>query len=135
MIERDRPTLLCDEVDTWLKENEIARGIINSGHTRDAAFVWRCNADTNAPEKFSTWAPKALGGIGKLADTLAGRSIFIKMERKRIGQEIQKFRDTDPNDFITLRRKLVRWTADDQETVKIAHPTISGVLGDREGDN
>src|SRR5260221_13255916 len=39
VIEKLHPTLLIDEADTWLKDNEEARGVINSGHTRGSAFV------------------------------------------------------------------------------------------------
>ena len=41
-IERDRPTLLMDEADTYMEQRgDDFRGILNSGHTRDAADVWR----------------------------------------------------------------------------------------------
>jgi Domain of unknown function (DUF3854) len=51
VIEKLHPTLLIDEVDTWLKENEEARGVINSGHTRGSAFVLRCNKDSGPMSK------------------------------------------------------------------------------------
>ena len=35
------PTLLIDEVDACMRDNEELRGIINSGHTRDSAYVIR----------------------------------------------------------------------------------------------
>src|SRR5260221_1458419 len=70
VIERFRPTLLIDEVDAWLKDNEEARGILNSGHTRDLAFVLRCNAESNEPERFSTWARKVLAGIDRKSTRL-----------------------------------------------------------------
>ncbi len=39
IAEKYAPTLLVDEADTFLKQNEELRGILNSGHTRDLAFV------------------------------------------------------------------------------------------------
>jgi hypothetical protein len=124
-----------DESDTWLKDNEEARGVINSGHTRDTAYVLRCNADSNEPERFSTWSPKALAGIGKLADTLADRSISIKLERRKPSQKISKLRDSPHNTFSNLRQKLVRWTLDNHEDIAEARPRIPEALNDREGDN
>src|SRR5271167_227951 len=42
VIEAARPTLLIDETDTFVKENDELRGVFNSGHTRTTAFVIRC---------------------------------------------------------------------------------------------
>ena len=33
-IDRYRPTLLIDEADTFLEQNEELRGVLNSGHSR-----------------------------------------------------------------------------------------------------
>ena len=41
MIEDLSPTLLIDEVDTFLSSNDQLRGILNSGYTRKTAFVLR----------------------------------------------------------------------------------------------
>ena len=54
-IEDVRPTLLIDEADSFVKDNEELRGILNSGHTKAAANVIR-NVD-HKPRRFSTWAP------------------------------------------------------------------------------
>jgi hypothetical protein len=135
VIEKLHPTLIADEVDAWLKDNEEARGILNSGHTRELAYVLRCNADSIEPERFSTWAPKVLAGIGKLPETLADRSIIITLERRKRAQQITKLRDSDPREFIQLRQKLVRWAADNRDDLRDARPTIPEVLNDREGDN
>ena len=135
VIERFHPTLIVDEVDSWLKDNEEARGIINSGHSRDMAFVMRCNADSNEPEIFSTWAPKVLAGIGSVADTLADRSIIIHLERRKPSQKIVKIRDTDPGWFAQVRQKLVKWAQDHGEEIKESRPAIPNVMNDREGDN
>ena len=40
-IETFKPSLLLDEADTWLRQNEELAGIINSGHTQRTAFVLR----------------------------------------------------------------------------------------------
>ncbi len=48
-VELVHPTLLLDEADTFLAENEEMRGIINSGHTRSAAFVVRVVGDDYEP--------------------------------------------------------------------------------------
>jgi hypothetical protein len=40
-IEEVKPTLLIDEADSFAKDNEELRGILNSGHTKVAAYVIR----------------------------------------------------------------------------------------------
>ena len=40
-IKDDCPTLILDEADTYLKEDEAMRGVINSGHKRAFAYVIR----------------------------------------------------------------------------------------------
>ena len=73
-----------DEADTYLEQRgDEFRGILNSGHTRDAAVVWRADGVKYDPKGFSTWAPIAIAKIGKLPETLASRSIIIPMRRKR----------------------------------------------------
>jgi hypothetical protein len=49
VIEMARPTLLIDEADTFLRENDELRGIINSGHRKggaDPSHVERCKQFT-----------------------------------------------------------------------------------------
>src|SRR5262249_2024259 len=91
-VDMHHPTLVIDEGDTFFKENEEARGILNSGHTRDAAFVIRCVGDNSEPRKFSTWAAKAIASIGKIAATLQDRSIIIDLKRKRPDEKVVKLR-------------------------------------------
>ena len=78
-VELAHPTLLLDEADTFLIENEEMRGIINSGHTRSAAFVIRVVGDDYEPRRFSTWCAKAIAGIGRLPGTTEDRSLIVTM--------------------------------------------------------
>ncbi|HVT15591.1 MAG TPA: hypothetical protein VHQ90_05330 [Thermoanaerobaculia bacterium] len=59
-IEVFSPTLLIDEAETFLGEREELRGVLNSGHSRDAAFVVRTTGDDHEPRRFSTWAAPCL---------------------------------------------------------------------------
>jgi putative DNA primase/helicase len=83
-IEEVRPTLLIDEADAFVKDNEELRGILNSGHTKTAASVIR-TVEINGEHKacrFSTWAPKAIATIRSLADTLEDRAVVVQLQRK-----------------------------------------------------
>lgn len=83
-IEEWAPCLLIDEVDSFLRDNEEMRGIINSGHSRENAYVLRCEGDDHKPTRFSTFCPKVLSGIGKLAGTIMDRSIILSLRRKSV---------------------------------------------------
>jgi putative DNA primase/helicase len=107
-IEAVRPTLLIDEADSFVKDNEELRGILNSGHTKVAANVIR-SVEVNGehqPRRFSTWAPKAIATIRSLADTLEDRAIIVQLQRKPPGAKVERLRKRDNEWFAALRAKL-----------------------------
>lgn len=120
-VDKWQPTLLIDEADAFLKDNEELRGLLNAGHTRDSAFTLRCVGDDHEPKKFNVWGAKALSGIGKLADTLMDRSIVLELRRKRPDEHIEKLRHAPGDLFEILQRKLARF-AEDYSTAIAAAP-------------
>ena len=134
-VEKWQPTLLIDEADTFLKYNEELAGIINAGHTRSGAFVVRVNKDTHEPERFSTWAPKAIAGIGRQRDTIEDRSIQIEMKRKTKEEPVERLRLDQADRFDELKRMCVRWSQDYLNDVRAADPPLRDYLNDREQDN
>jgi hypothetical protein len=129
-----QPTLLMDEVDAFLAAHEEARGILNAGFTRDAAYVIRCVGDDHTPTRFSVWGAKALCGIGKIADTLADRSIPLRLRRKLTGERTVKIRHADAGVFTELVSKLARFAIDNREAVRTARPHEVEGLNDRAND-
>jgi putative DNA primase/helicase len=134
-IEAHCPTLLIDEADSFMKENEELRGVINSGHTRASAYVIRTVGDDHEPKQFSTWGAKALSGIGRLPQTIMDRALVLELRRKLKGERVAKLRHADPEDFERLRRKLARFAGDEGETIERARPAIPESLNDRAADN
>jgi putative DNA primase/helicase len=90
-IEAARPTLLLDEADTFAKDNEELRGVLNAGHRRDGAVV-RTVGEDHQPRQFSVWAPVALAAIGHLPGTVQDRSIIIRLRRRRPDENIEPIR-------------------------------------------
>jgi putative DNA primase/helicase len=135
-VEAYQPTLLIDEADTFVVANDELRGILNSGHTRDTASVIRLVGDSHEPRLFSTWAPKAIASIGKLAATLRDRAIVLSMQRKNPGDLVAKLRSRDDDgEFLILRRKASRWATDNMEALRGARPRLPDSLNDRAADN
>ncbi|MBK7492118.1 MAG: hypothetical protein IPI17_09125 [Nitrosomonas sp.] len=106
-IEAWQPTLLLDETDAFMKENEELRCVINSSHSRDNAYVIRTVGDEHTPKRFGTWGAKALSGIGHLSDTLMDRSIVLELRRKLSHENVDRLRYAKPDLFLTLSSKLV----------------------------
>jgi putative DNA primase/helicase len=134
-IERWHPTLLIDEADTFAKEHEELRGILNSGHEQSMAFVLRCVGDDLVPTRFSTWAGKAIALIGRLHPTLEDRSIIITLQRKLPAYKVDRLPKRAGGAFTKLRRKCARWIADNLELLSDAEPEAPKELNDRARDN
>ena len=134
-IEAWQPTLLIDEVDAFMKDNEELRGLINSGHSRDSAYVIRTVGENFTPTKFSTWGAKALAGIGHVADTLMDRAVILELRRKLPHEKVDRIRYAEPGLFNGLRSKLARFAEDYSDKVRQAQPPLPTSLNDRAQDN
>lgn len=133
-IELWSPTLLIDEVDAFLAAHDDARGILNAGFTRDSASVIRCVGDDHMPTRFNVWGAKALCGIGKIADTLADRSIPLRLRRRVAGETVERLRHSDPGIWQRLQMKLARFAADNAAVIGDARPDAIQGLNDRAND-
>jgi len=85
-----RPTILIDEADTFIRENDELKGLVNAGHTRANAYVGRTISvgDGHEPKMFDVWSAKAFAGIAlerHLPDATMSRGIVIGLRRKMAG--------------------------------------------------
>jgi len=137
VIEKYRPTLLVDEIETVLRDNEELRGLFNAGHSRDSALVVRCVGDDFEPTAFRVFGFKAVAGINadRLAETVTSRAVVVQLRRKLPGENADRLRAVDPGLFADLRAKLARWASDHTETIRTARPVLPDALGDRDQDN
>lgn len=134
-IDAWNPTLLIDEADAFMKENEELRGLLNCGHTRDSAYIIRTVGEAFTPTRFNVWGAKALAGIGHLAETLMDRAITIELRRKLPHEEVARLRHAEPGLFDDLASKLARMANDAREQVRRARPHLPEQLNDRAQDN
>jgi putative DNA primase/helicase len=132
-IELVKPTLLIDEADTFLPDNEDLRGVLNSGH-RQGGSVVRLVGDKHEPRKFATHAPVAIALIGTLPGTLADRSIRLRLRRRRADERIAPFRSDRAEHLTQLARMAARWAFDNRERVAESNPNC-GQLFNRDADN
>ena len=135
-VEKWTPTLLIDEADTFLMDNEELRGVINSGHRRDTAKVVRTAGVDYDPRVFSTWAAKAIAQIGKPPATVEDRAIVVPMKRKSRREQVERFRpEKRAHELEILRQQVARWAADNIDFLRDADPHIPRELQDRAADN
>lgn len=135
VIEASKPTLLIDEAETILDEAEELRGILNSGHTRDAAYVIRLVGDSLEPQTFSTWGAKCLALIGALPPTLHDRSVVIELRRRAAGENVTSLDELDAEACAVLRRRITRFLADHADEIRRSRPSMPPGLHDRARDN
>lgn len=130
------PTLLLDEIDTVFNPKsadryEALRAILNAGH-RKGAKVPRCVGPKHEVVEFSVYCPKVLAGIGSLPDTVADRSIPIRLERKRRDERVSRFlrREVEPH-AETLRKRIAQCVEARKEGLAAARPAMPEELSDR----
>ena len=134
VIGDDHPTLVLDEADAFMQEDEAMRRVINSGHERPLAYVIRVVNDTGDTGQFSTWCPKAIARIGQPKRTILSRSIPIRLERKPKGMKTEKLKSGHKLEFEDLRRKISRLANDIRAQVQLFR-SQSDWLNNRAGDN
>jgi hypothetical protein len=135
VVEAFAPTILVDEADTFLAEQDELRGVLNAGHDRHSAVVPRCVGDEFEPRVFHVFGAVAIAAIGKLPDTLMDRSIVVQMKRKGPGERVQKLRRRQREALSSLPRRCARWAADYTKTLSDREPEIPDELDDRAADN
>lgn len=134
LVNAHAPTILADEYDAWLPENEELRGLLNSGHRRGGQ-AFRCVGDSNEVRGFQVFAPAMLCGIGTLPGTLHDRSIVIHLERAKPGELRERFDSRRVDREKELCRKLARWCADNAAKFESSDPTLPQKAFNRLADN
>lgn len=122
------PTLIIDEADTKFgtkraaEANEDLRRLINAGYERGRPAL-RCDGPQNDPREFPTFAMVAMGGIGKMPETITDRAVNITMARRKPGEEVASFRSRrDGPPLGLLRDRIAVWAAQHVEALTGADP-------------
>lgn len=136
-IEAWQPTLLLDEADTWMSQNEELAGVLNSGHTRRTARVIRVTEirGVHLPVAFSTWCAMAIAGIGGQRDTLMSRSIVIGLRRRLPHEPVDRLPIDLHALLLRIRRQIARWAEDNAGRIAEMQSEPPGCGDDRRQDN
>jgi putative DNA primase/helicase len=134
IVEMHQPTLLVDEADTFLPNNNELRGLLNAGHRRGGTYT--CSVgDDHEPRAFAVYAAAAIALIGDLPDTLADRSVPNELQRRRKDEPVERFRVGHTEQLDVLSRQIARWAKDNAVAIGGADPKIPAGLHDRAEDN
>jgi hypothetical protein len=138
-VELWKPTILIDEADTFFRDNLELHGMVNAGYLR-GGFVLRSESvgDSFEPKMFSVYSAKALAGIKlekHLPEATMSRGIVFNLRRKLSGESVSRLRHADPDLFVGLASKLIRFSEDYSGRVRKARPLLPDELSDREQDN
>jgi hypothetical protein len=138
-IDAEAPTLLLDESDAAFGgEKEYAealRGILNTGYRRGGSATVCVGQGMNISYKdFSTFSAKAIAGIGTLPDTVADRSIPIRLERRAPSETVERLRRRDVEPEAEPLRDQLATLSLECEILAGARPVLPDELDDRAQD-
>ena|GEM_PF-712467 len=136
-----RPTLLLDETDAIFSDKvgtyEGHRALLNAGHRRGAS-VSRCVGEGKeiVLREFPVFGAKALAGIGELPDTVADRSIPIRLvPRLRDAEPVERFRFRSASrDAEPIRTACECWALEHLDRLREARPVLPTAISDRAAD-
>ena len=89
-VEKWSPTVLIDEADTFLRDNNELRGILNSGHQRRTLTSFARSAKTTS-QRFPTGDRRRWPSLAS-CQTLSSRAIHIEMRRKTAAERVTPLR-------------------------------------------
>ena len=144
-IDKNGGTILLDEIEGLKNDKDrlsSVLAVLNTGFEQ-GGYVSRMERRGNkfVEIKYESYAPKALAGINKLADTLESSAIIIYLKRKRVDEPVQRFsrirlqREVQP-----LKDHIYIWALQNAgKLADIYNHTVSSFkgldpLGDRDRD-
>jgi putative DNA primase/helicase len=150
LIDEGRPTLLIDETDGLISENDDLCDIVNSDCHRSSAFVVRVSNPQNQRAQifgitpaaetaaslgssppvmspgltlFPSWCPKAVVAAGRLPEFFADHCILIRTRRKTRKDHCEPLQNLGRY-ANSLRRKCARFVLDCSQRISEARPEI-----------
>jgi putative DNA primase/helicase len=134
VVEAQSPTLIIDEADSFLPNNEDLRGILNAGHRRDGQVI-KCVGDDYEVRFFKVFCWAAIAAIGTLPATIADRSINLRMERAGPDSKPHRLTAKPIDECRKLGAKIRRFVEDNIDALTDANPTLPQGLNYRAQDN
>lgn len=138
------PTLCLDEGDTYMRNNEPLRALLNSGFARGGQVLRVVEVSdgqggrAQVPHSFPTFCPVVMAGIGNMPSTVEDRSTRVRLERKPPGRQGERIRGAD---LARMRVAITPHLAAHSDALAaamaagVANSRFPPGLGDRDADN
>jgi putative DNA primase/helicase len=130
IVEKQRPTVLIDEADSFLHLEDELRGVLNSGHS-PTGVTHRWNQKRETLVAYKTYAACAISLIGNLPRTLQDRSIRIRLQKAKPDEKLALLCIGTKSD---LPGRCARWALDNHQWIS-DEPVIPEQLHGRTADN
>ena len=130
MVADKVPTLLWDEIDAVFAPktaqfHEEHRALLDSGHRR-GNFVPRFIGGKVID--FPVFCPKVFAGIGALPDTIADRSIPIRLQRRKATELVSDFIHEEVKaEADEIVERIEEWAEESEDEIGVARP--DGMIG------
>ena len=114
------PTLILDEADTLFERSTVLAHIINSSWDNSGAKISAPGRARRYVE-YDVYGTQAIGMKGlNMPGTTLSRCILCMIWPKLPSEVVDDFNKRDDEEFVTLRRKLLRWSVDNAVTLQAA---------------
>jgi hypothetical protein len=92
MIEKEQPTVLIDEADSFFHKSSEMRNIIDVGFQKKFNVMRSAGMNFEQVKLYRVFSMMAIASINNLSDTIMDRGIKIEMKRKLTEENIQPLR-------------------------------------------
>jgi Protein of unknown function (DUF3631) len=121
-IDRDRPTLLLNEADEFIKKGQDYEYLLNGGFEYEGQItisVPNKNGDWT-DKSFSTYCAKAFASIGKsnFWDALLTRCLTINLKKKMENEDRIDFDGEDIDEEKAIKTRIETWAKNNIDTLK-----------------
>lgn len=137
-VDKLTPTLLLDETDQAFKRDKeyaaAIQGVLNEGYRKRGVYSL-CIPTKGGGWDFAdlkVYSPKCFAGIGKLPDTVASRSIVVRLKMRTADEHVEpKYEEDLWTRAEPLHQALVAWASHHLETLRDARPPVPDQLQNR----
>jgi hypothetical protein len=130
-----RPTVLIDESDTFLlgtgERADLLRGILNAGFAKNGTYSRVCSGGEVVD--LSVFSAKVIAGLESLPDTVADRSIPIKMKRATVEEQRRRY-DRHEVEHVASGLRVQLLTHTEGSAPAFLRPALIEQLNDRQND-
>jgi len=113
IIEKEQPTVLIDESDTFFGANNEIKNIINTGFQKRFGVARSCGKNFENIKHYNVFGLMAVASINNLPDTIMDRGIKINMRRKLPTENVELLRErVVEEEFEVIKQKCRRFMLD-----------------------